>query len=291
VDVKSNPDDSPGVTFSLQMPIYRKTSLRVSPGKKCSLKSASTGDESFINEPKFSFSDSDDDDDLTADDVIITTSTLSDLHMDINDSLDEKMFLHALVSDKEKRLARQHSLPTPSLKLETSDDISPEVKVLKQSQHKGGQRRGAVELGPLYGCRVLLVDDSKLILRVTAATLKSLGVECDAVLDGEKALEKIKSCCWRSGEPSSNSEVENVVELDSSQWSLESRQRTTRTRSGSLGETCTQSSSWDINYYDLVMLDKQMPVMDGLKTCENLRSMGYKGIIVGVTGSCMPSEV
>mmetsp|Transcript_953 Transcript_953/g.2067 ORF Transcript_953/g.2067 Transcript_953/m.2067 type:complete len:1145 (-) Transcript_953:360-3794(-) len=333
VAVRSNPDGQPGVTFSLQLPIYQKASLQLSHYEALS-RSVSLGDEhrlSDSSQPMYvdddcsvqsldvSCHDFNDAEDLDEDDVVITTNTLSDLRMDIDNSLDEKVFLNALLSDKEKRLARkelaqksteestkesvtshqstqqsaQQSVPSTSATIAQTSDVDSNVRVLKQSHYntsEGSHR--AKELGPLYGCRVLLVDDSKLILRVTSATLKSLGVECDSALDGEKAIEKIRNCCLKPA-VLSEEDVEKEIELNSTRK---------RSRSGSVVDEVecpkvTGSSGtpppycWDINYYDLVLLDKQMPVMDGLKTCELLRSMGYNGMIVGVTGSCMPSEV
>lgn len=297
VEVKTNPDNQPGVTFSLQMPIYRKMShsasqLPSAPLKDLgesvelpSLKSASLSDISLAKALRtMAVMESDDTiEDDTDDDVVITTSSVSDIQMDFDDSADQKLFLHALVCDKEKRLALQSSAPAQTLRIDTNFVDQPsDVKVLDQSQyHASGAGHRSVEQGPLYGCRVLLVDDSKLILRVTSKTLIALGVACDSVLDGKEAIEQIRKCCWRSARSVSDAEAEGDVSGGGGKG---------RARGFSVGED-GDKHFWDVNYYDLVMLDKQMPVMDGLQTCRELRKMGYSGTIIGVTGSCMPSEV
>eukprot|EP01036_Dinobryon_divergens_P017150 gene17150-biopygen15139 len=42
---------------------------------------------------------------------------------------------------------------------------------------------------------------------------------------------------------------------------------------------------------NLILMDSHMPNMDGLSATRAIRSMGYNGIIVGVTGDVMPEDV
>ena len=42
---------------------------------------------------------------------------------------------------------------------------------------------------------------------------------------------------------------------------------------------------------DAVIMDHQMPVMDGPTAAKEMRSMGYKGLIVGVTGNALLSDI
>jgi CheY-like chemotaxis protein len=43
--------------------------------------------------------------------------------------------------------------------------------------------------------------------------------------------------------------------------------------------------------FDLVLMDYQMPVMDGPSAAQAMREMGYKGPIIGVTGNVMSKDV
>ena len=43
--------------------------------------------------------------------------------------------------------------------------------------------------------------------------------------------------------------------------------------------------------YHIVVMDYQMPVMDGPTACRRIRSLGYLGIILGVTGNAMPEDI
>ena len=42
--------------------------------------------------------------------------------------------------------------------------------------------------------------------------------------------------------------------------------------------------------YDLILMDMQMPVMDGYQASKSLRERGYKGQIVAVTASAMRED-
>jgi CheY-like chemotaxis protein len=42
-----------------------------------------------------------------------------------------------------------------------------------------------------------------------------------------------------------------------------------------------------LNHYSLVFMDNVMPVMNGLETSKQLRKMGYKNLLIGVTGNAV----
>jgi CheY-like chemotaxis protein len=317
VDVRSNPPGQPGITFSLELPVYRRTAQAFAPmaSAENSVDYSSSDDDEYSGKVgAFSDEDSDYEDGRDEEeeeeeeederDVRISTNTMSALRMNLDDDTDEKLVLEAMVSEKEGRLARQEQKlqhagrPYESL----LDNMSFDVKLSTQSQYNtsGGQSHRPVELGPLYGCRVLLVDDSKLILRVTSKTLSSLGVVCHTALDGKQAVEMIRKVCRRTSLPLAPSSID----IDSEECGVKVSPGASPSCSGTRGRTSSASvvdktpnpniatpCLWNNNYFDLVMLDKQMPVMDGLQTCRELRQVGYAGTIIGVTGSCMPSEV
>jgi signal transduction histidine kinase/CheY-like chemotaxis protein len=48
--------------------------------------------------------------------------------------------------------------------------------------------------------------------------------------------------------------------------------------------------STDMGHYDLILLDYNMPEMNGPETCQQIRNLGYHGIIIGVTASMSPED-
>lgn len=44
-------------------------------------------------------------------------------------------------------------------------------------------------------------------------------------------------------------------------------------------------SRGDIDYYDILWVDLKMPVMNGFDFTENVRKLGFKGVIIGFTGN------
>ena len=42
---------------------------------------------------------------------------------------------------------------------------------------------------------------------------------------------------------------------------------------------------------DVVLIDDQMPNLDGCSACRVIRDLGYKGIIIGITGNALPEEL
>lgn len=46
-----------------------------------------------------------------------------------------------------------------------------------------------------------------------------------------------------------------------------------------------------LNFYSIIFMDNLMPNMDGMTATKLLRQSGYTGLIVGVTGSAMESEI
>ena len=47
----------------------------------------------------------------------------------------------------------------------------------------------------------------------------------------------------------------------------------------------------DYRPYDLIMLDMQMPVLDGYQTAEKLRAGGYRGVIIALTADAMQGDM
>ena len=47
----------------------------------------------------------------------------------------------------------------------------------------------------------------------------------------------------------------------------------------------------DMVQYDCILVDYEMPVMNGPESCKGVREMGYTGFVVGVTGNLLPEDV
>ena len=45
------------------------------------------------------------------------------------------------------------------------------------------------------------------------------------------------------------------------------------------------------NPYDVIFMDYQMPVMDGPTAAKEMRRLGYKGKIIGLTGNAQPEDI
>mmetsp|Transcript_18943 Transcript_18943/g.26114 ORF Transcript_18943/g.26114 Transcript_18943/m.26114 type:complete len:149 (+) Transcript_18943:280-726(+) len=47
----------------------------------------------------------------------------------------------------------------------------------------------------------------------------------------------------------------------------------------------------DVDKYSLLLMDNQMPVVNGVEATKRLRMSGYKNLIVGVTGNVLEDDV
>jgi CheY-like chemotaxis protein len=100
---------------------------------------------------------------------------------------------------------------------------------------------------------ILVVDDSKLNRKMLVKSLKTESHSCDEAEDG---LEAIRMVTKRSESKTNENE------------------------------------SFPSSYcYDAILMDFMMPIMDGPTATKVLRDMGYTGVIIGVTGNALPSDV
>ena len=47
----------------------------------------------------------------------------------------------------------------------------------------------------------------------------------------------------------------------------------------------------DVPKYALILMDNQMPIMNGMEATEKIRKLGYENPIIGVTGNVMDDDV
>ena len=57
------------------------------------------------------------------------------------------------------------------------------------------------------------------------------------------------------------------------------------------GQEAVDQVKKDISKYAIILMDNQMPVMDGMNATEIIRSLGYEKPIIGVTGNAMDEDV
>ena len=46
-----------------------------------------------------------------------------------------------------------------------------------------------------------------------------------------------------------------------------------------------------VDKYDVILMDYQMPNMDGPTSVKHMRDAGYKGLIIGITGNALDKDV
>ena len=106
------------------------------------------------------------------------------------------------------------------------------------------------QASPRLQGRVLVVDDLPDIRRLLAAILQRAGATVELAADGEQALARVAQVSTATGQTGA-----------------------------------TQASS-----YDVIVLDMQMPRLDGYKTTQRLRAGGYDGVIIALTAAAMRGE-
>lgn len=105
------------------------------------------------------------------------------------------------------------------------------------------------------GLKVLIVDDAIMIRKLMTKLLSSKGSICDTAEDGVFAVDIIKNYYTNHQSLLNNNEIESN------------------------------------KIYDIIFMDFMMPNMNGPQATREIRSLGYKGLIIGVTGNMMPSDV
>lgn len=110
---------------------------------------------------------------------------------------------------------------------------------------------------------VLVVDDSKLSRRMLLRYLQGESYTCDEAEDGLVAVQKVLK---RSQVTTEECESPNELVIHDLPGN-------------------------SLKMYDAILMDFMMPVMDGPTATRKIRDMGYEGLILGVTGNALPSDI
>jgi signal transduction histidine kinase len=122
----------------------------------------------------------------------------------------------------------------------------------------------------LCGLRILIVDDAAMIRKLLKRVLDAKGVICFVAEDGQDAIDKVQQLQYKESECSEKAAV---------------------TTASSSHIITPPSDGGDLKTFDVILMDFIMPVLDGPSSTKVLRQNGYKGMILGVTGNMMPSDV
>jgi len=102
--------------------------------------------------------------------------------------------------------------------------------------------------------RILVVDDSDTNRKFLTRILQNHGHTCDQARNGSEAVDKI---------------LETMVD----------------------NRCSDDGTNHDENHYDAVLLDYEMPVMNGPTAAKQMRVLGSDAFIVGITGNLLPEDI
>jgi len=121
----------------------------------------------------------------------------------------------------------------------------------------------------LQGKFVLLVDDVPGCNKMVNRIFNRMGATCDTAVNGQMAVDEVKKRLDRIDDDTriqQNSYVGLAGEED-----LEANEAT--------------------KMYDLILMDSCMPVMNGSQACLEIRRLGFKGLIIGLSGDLFQDEI
>jgi signal transduction histidine kinase len=127
---------------------------------------------------------------------------------------------------------------------------------------------------PLYELSVMIVDDSLISRKMLQRALdqNNIGGEYDQSGDGVELLNTIQACNDDNISQSSNNHKSSRIGSN--------KDRVYPSFSPTIAKT-----------YDIIVVDKSMPLMDGDVATAKLREWGYEGLIFGLTGNALEEDL
>ena len=135
--------------------------------------------------------------------------------------------------------------------------------------------------------KILVVDDSSICRSMTCKTLVSICekeqylVQCEQADCGKTAITMVQN-------KFNNNVFEDINSIKQEQQHLAQKQPPNDTADTSADANINADS---INNYDIILIDYEMPVMNGSTTIHSIRELGYQGKIIGLTGSSETRDI
>jgi CheY-like chemotaxis protein/two-component sensor histidine kinase len=131
----------------------------------------------------------------------------------------------------------------------------------------------------LAGFHALLVDDAQINLKMVSMLMKRLGCRCTTALNGQEAVEHIRS---------------NLVSFPgehADEYVTAPQRPSNFLAPSSAAPTAGHNIQVSKDMYDFVLMDNYMPVMDGPSACTQMRRLGYSRPIIGLTGHALGEDL
>ena len=114
-----------------------------------------------------------------------------------------------------------------------------------------------VPVQSLEGMKMLVVDDSATNLKMCCKLFKKLGAEVEQATDGNIAVDMVRTMLEHHHE----------------------------------GQVFDLEATIEARMYDVVVMDNLMPIMCGPEACAAMRELGYKGLVIGLTGHALAEDI
>ena len=166
------------------------------------------------------------------------------------------------------------------------DDEDEEEKDVEKLSNKKNSQLISNEIVTLpfheRSCHFLVVDDSALNRKMLCKLLRAANHTCAEAVDGVDALEKV----FHNNTITSKSNINNKI-------NYEVKNEIKNAVKKEVKKEIKNEIKEEINseIYDAILMDFMMPNMDGPTATKFLRESGYNGIILGITGHVLPSDI